>query len=155
MDQGGESPVTKTTRLGILLASAVVFGPVVGLEAQNLEIFQIQGSGMSSPHEGEVLTTTANVVTAVGGEGFFIQTPDERDDNDPQTSNGIYVASVSPEAEVGFLVEVTGRVVEFFGWTQLHDVEVSVRDSGRQLPRFVDFDAITPSPVQPSASQRT
>ena len=141
--------MTTPIRLGVLLAAAVVFEPVAGLEAQNLEIFQIQGSGMSSPHEGEVLTTTANVVTAVGSEGFFIQTPDQRDDNNPQTSNGIYVASVSPEAEVGFLVEVTGQVVEFFGWTQLHNVEVAVRDAGRPLPHFVDFDATNPSPSQP------
>ena len=140
--------MTLSGRLWVV-AAAVLLVPAAGLQAQGLEIFQIQGSGMSSPHQGEEVTTTANVVTAVGREGFFIQTPNERDDDDPQTSNGLYVASVSPEAEVGFLVDVTGLVVELFGWTQLHDAEVTVRGSGRPLPRFADFDATTPASSQP------
>jgi predicted extracellular nuclease len=117
--------------------------------AQALEIFEIQGPGMSSPHEGDVVTTTRNVVTAVGSEGFFIQTPDSRDDGNPNTSNGVYVADVSPEVQVGFLVDVTALVVEFFEWTQLHEPEVTLRSTGLQLPEAVRFDAQTPSPDQP------
>ncbi len=117
--------------------------------AQTLEVFQIQGTGMSSPYEGTTVTTNANVVTAVGTEGFFIQTPDSRDDGDPDTSNGLYVADVSPEVEVGFLVDVTGLVEEFFDWTQLHDPEVTLRSTGFTLPAPVDFDDATPASHQP------
>lgn len=35
----------------------------------------IQGDDWSSPLEGSVVSTPDNVVTAVGPEGFFIQTP--------------------------------------------------------------------------------
>jgi predicted extracellular nuclease len=137
------------TGLALAVASLGLVVDLGSAAAQDLEIFQIQGSGMSSPVEGQEVTTTANVVTAVGSEGFFIQTPDDRDDGNPQTSNGIYVAAVSPEADVGFMVNVTGRVVELFGWTQLHDVEVSVEDSGQPLPQQVELDGTTPSPLQP------
>ena len=51
-------------------------------------------------------TLSANVVTAVGPEGFFLQTPPERDDGNPDTSNGIYVVY----ATEGPAVVPTGRV---------------------------------------------
>lgn len=139
--------------LNSILAGAVVLMVVLGQgsmsAAQTLEVFQIQGAGMSSPYEGTTVTTNANVVTAVGAEGFFIQTPDSRDDGDPDTSNGIYVADVSPEVEVGFLVDVTGLVEEFFDWTQLHDPNVTLRSTGFTLPALIDFDDATPAADQP------
>ena len=127
----------------------LVLGSAATSVAQTLEVFQIQGAGMSSPYAGAIVTTNANVVTAVGTEGFFIQTPDSRDDGNPNTSNGIYVADVSPEVEVGFLVDVTGVVEEFFDWTQLHDPEVTLRSTGFALPAQVAFDEATPAPNQP------
>ena len=127
----------------------VVLGQGSMSAAQTLEVFQIQGAGMSSPYEGTTVTTNANVVTAVGAEGFFIQTPDNRDDGNPDTSNGLYVADVSPEVEVGYLVDVTGLVEEFFDWTQLHDPEVTLRSTGFTLPALVDFDDATPALDQP------
>jgi predicted extracellular nuclease len=118
--------------------------------AETLEIFEIQGDGMSSPYQGVDVRTEGNVVTAVGRDGFFIQTPDARDDGDSGTSNGLYVvASVSPELQVGQLVDVAGTVVELFGWTQLHDATVTVRSSGAPLPAARAFDERTPTPLQP------
>jgi len=133
--------------IGIAMVSLMGIGSPAA--AQSLEIFQIQGPGMSSPYEGTVVTTSRNVVTAVGNEGFFIQTPDNRDDGNPNTSNGLYVADVSPEVDVGFLVDVTGIVEEFFEWTQLHDPHVVLRSTGYQLPALTEFGTATPSPDQP------
>ena len=138
-----------TVMIAIGLAWLAMAWAPAPLWAQSLEIFEIQGPGMSSPREGEVVTTTRNVVTAVGSEGFFIQTPDSRDDGNPNTSNGLYVADVSPEMQVGFLVDVTGLVVEFFDWTQLHDPQVTLRSTGTSLPALTDFDNTTPAPDQP------
>jgi len=147
--------------LRTIAAAAVVLACAVGaigvpsavaasLLAQTLEIFQIQGAGMSSPHEGSEVRTERNIVTAVGREGFFIQTPDARDDGDSNTSNGLYVVTeVSPEVEVGQLVDVVGTVAEFFGWTQLHDPEIVVRSAGLALPAARVFDERTPSPLRP------
>ena len=132
--------------LGVVAPLAVA----ASLARETLEIFEIQGPGMSSPVQGAAVRTEGNVVTAVGREGFFIQTPDARDDGNPATSNGLFVVTqVSPEVAVGQLVDVVGTVVELFGWTQLHESDVIVRGSGNPLPAPVDLDRRTPSPNQP------
>jgi len=135
-----------------LAALAVVVPAAIAtsLLQETLEIYEIQGPGLSSPYQGAVVRSDGNLVTAVGRDGFFIQTPDARDDGDLDTSNGLYVvADVSPEVEVGQLVDVVGTVVELFGWTQLQEVQVFVRGAGSPLPAPIDLDRRTPSPNQP------
>ena len=84
-----------------------------------LEIWQIQGNGAASPYAGQTVTTQNNVVTAVGPDGFFLQTPDARVDADAQTSNGIWVfTGTAPGVTAGDLVHVSGGVVEFFDLTE-------------------------------------
>ncbi|HMB53229.1 MAG TPA: lamin tail domain-containing protein, partial [Thermoanaerobaculia bacterium] len=63
----------------------------VGCQIPELEIYEIQGAGLASPFAGTTVTSFDNVVTAVGPDGFAMQTPDARDDFDPVTSNGIFV----------------------------------------------------------------
>ena len=115
------------------------------------EIFEIQTAGLESPFADAVVTTEGNVVTAIGPEGFFIQTPDVRADLDVETSNGIYVfTGDAPTVSVGDLVDVTGEVVEFFGFTEITgNPEIAVTASGQPLPAPLTFDAQTPSPDQP------
>ena len=88
-----------------------------------LEIHEVQGSGLASPFANFPVILNANYVTAVGPEGFFIQTPLERVDADPLTSQGIYVFVGAPPRgglpEVGDLVDVQGLVVEFFELTEI------------------------------------
>jgi hypothetical protein len=135
---------------GAALAAALPWSLAASLAQETLEIFEIQGGGLFSPVQGGLVRTEGNLVTAVAGEGFFIQTPDARADADTDTSNGLYVvADVSPEIEVGQLVDVVGTVVEQFGWTQLHEAQVLVRGAGSPLPAPVDLDRQTPSPSQP------
>ncbi|MGH9381985.1 MAG: lamin tail domain-containing protein, partial [Thermoanaerobaculia bacterium] len=118
---------------------------------QELEIWQVQGPGLASPFVGTPAITRDNVVTAVGPDGFFIQTPEARTDGDPETSDGIFVFTGSAAGvAVGDLVDVSGAVQEFFDLTELSgNVEVTVTGSGAPLPAVVLFDATTPSPDQP------
>lgn len=138
---------------GLVFAAAAVIVPAAiatPLLQETLEIYEIQGPGLSSPYQGAAVRSEGNLVTAVGSNGFFIQTPNARDDGDPDTSNGLYVvADVSPEVAVGQLVDVVGTVVELFGWTQLHEATVVVRGGGNPLPAPIDLDRRTPSPSQP------
>lgn len=115
------------------------------------EIFDIQGSGLSSPYEGSVVSLVDNVVTLVGPDGFFMQTPEARSDGDPETSDGVFVFTFDPpEVVVGDLVDVTGEVVEFFDLTEIsEEVTVTVTSSGNPLPPVVVFDETVPSPNQP------
>jgi len=113
-------------------------------------IWEIQGSGLSSPHAGTTRKTTG-VVTAVfpSGGGFFIQAVDGGD-GDPETSDGLFVfTATAPAVAVGDQVEVVGSVVEFFQMTELTATQITVKKSGLALPAPVMLDADTPSPNQP------
>ena len=104
------------------------------------EIFEIQGSDAASPFSNQVVRTADNIVTAVSVDGFFIQTPDARADEDAQTSNGVFVFTGSaPPVAVGQQVDVIGRVAEFFDWTELTSPSVQIDSSGNALPAAVPF----------------
>ncbi len=78
-------------------------------------IAQIQGDKNISPVDGQNVRASG-IVTARTRSGFFIQTPDDRIDGDPNTSDGIFVFTKTEppvEATVGNLVTVTGTVEEF------------------------------------------
>jgi predicted extracellular nuclease len=108
------------------------------------EIFAIQGSGAASPLNGQVVETRDNIVTAVGNQGFFIQTPDYRADASTATSNGIYVFTGStPTVQVGQQVDVKGTVTEFFSFTEYTntDLVITVDASNQPLPAVLDLPA--------------
>ncbi|MGD8441555.1 MAG: endonuclease/exonuclease/phosphatase family protein, partial [Holophagae bacterium] len=100
--------------------------------------------------EGSVVTVVDGVVTAIGPEGFFLQTVDGFDDGDPDTSEGLYVSTgspVPPGVQPGYATEVTGTVVEFYGFTQLEaPLTINVSVGLVPIPPPVVFDAATPSP---------
>jgi predicted extracellular nuclease len=74
-------------------------------------IYQIQGSGATSPYVGQ-LVTTQGVVTKLNNNGFFLQ--DLTGDNDPSTSDGIFVyTGGAPTVAVGQLLTLTATVAEF------------------------------------------
>jgi predicted extracellular nuclease len=115
-----------------------------------VEVFEIQGAGLASPFTGQKVRTLDNLVTAVGPQGFFIQTPDDRADASAETSNGVYVFTGSaPAIQAGDQVDVTGTVVEFFDLTEISGPAVAVDSTGNPLPAVVTFDSTLPSPSQP------
>jgi len=118
------------------------------------EIFEIQGNGLTSPFANQIVTTENNVVTAVGTNGFFIQTPSARSDNDAQTSDGIFVfTGAAPTVSAGDLVNITGNVVELFNFTQFsNNPTVTTISSGNRLPPAIQFDHMTPTPNPPQAA---
>lgn len=73
-------------------------------------IHAIQGSGPTSPLVGQNVSTQG-VVTKVTNNGFFMQ--DETPDNDPATSEGIYVfTGTAPTVVTGNRVRVAATVTE-------------------------------------------
>ena len=113
-----------------------------------VEIYDIQGAGGASAYDGFDVLAAGNIVTAVGPEGFFIQTPDARDDGSVDTSNGIYVfTETAPTVAVGDDVDVLGRVEEFFEFTEFtNSPVVTINSSGNPLPTAVALGASVPSP---------
>ena len=126
-----------------------IFGDAPPVEVA--EIFTIQGSGLVSPFENMTVRTENNVVTAVGPEGFFIQTPSDRTDGDAETSDGIYVfTDAVPTVAVGDLVNVEGVIQEFFELTEFDDNGLIVESVGTgTVPAPIVFDENLPSTDQP------
>ena len=78
-------------------------------------ISEVQGDKNASPFVNDSVRLTG-IVTARIKSGFFMQSPDDKTDNNPATSEGIYVYTKTEapgEAAVGNLISVTGTVVEF------------------------------------------
>ncbi|WP_395376973.1 Ig-like domain-containing protein [Marinicella sp. W31] len=112
-----------------------------------VEIFEIQGTGTDSPFNGIRVTTNDNIVTALDTNGFYMQTPDARDDADAATSNGIFVfTNDPPTVQVGDQVDVTGDVVEFFGLTEFtNSPDITVDSMGNAVPTAIVLDDNFPS----------
>ncbi len=101
-------------------------------------IAEIQGAGHISPFLAATVSTTG-IVTALAGDGFYIQDPVE--DGDDATSEGIFVDS-SATVAVGDAVAVTGTVVEDITGTASDNLSVTeiaastvaVTSSGNPVP---------------------
>ena len=108
-----------------MLAAA---GPVfAGVQPANVEIFDIQGSGLTSTRVGQTLRVPDSVVTAVLVDGFYLQTPDARaDSEDSLTANGMRVVTVGApvygaggSVQVGHMLAATGTITEVGSETRL------------------------------------
>jgi len=128
--------------LALLLWSLLSYG-------QNLEIWEIQGNGLSSPFINQIITTSDNVVTVVFNNLIFVQTPDDRADADLTTSNGLLVnINADLNVEVGNRITLTGRVVEIDGMTQILSSEQNItilNNNNTTLPSAVELNETFPS----------
>lgn len=155
--------VTLSNPTGAALNDASATGTI--LNDDRWFVWQVQGSGPCSPvivpcvlnanTAFVTLPVRAAIVTAIGPDGFAMQTPDAESDNDPTTSDGIWVftfAGAAPQTDsgetiaVGDRLEVTGGVKEFFGFTEVQ-VNTTRNSSnsivrlaqGQPLPTAVEF----------------
>jgi len=134
--------------IGILLFRIVINSG----QAQNLELWQIQGEGISSPFEFEVVTALENIVTARGDGFFIIQTPPGRSDNNPATSDALLV-NTGYAGQPGDIVSITGRILEIDGTTGFSSSNISITtvSGGAPLPPPLalgpDFPALQPAAV--------
>lgn len=92
-------------------------------------IHEVQGDGRSSPLAGEPVVVEGVVVGDFQGadalEGFYVQEEDGERDDDPATSEGIFVfegPTPVEDIDTGDTVRVAGTVTEFFDLTELTDV---------------------------------
>jgi uncharacterized protein len=99
-------------------------------------IYEIQGSGMSTPLAGEVVSTQGVVVGDFqegGMNGFNIQDP--VGDGDPATSDGIFIyAPGGMNVNVGDYVRVRGTAGEYWELTQISSSQIWLCETGWPLP---------------------
>src|SRR2546423_11600427 len=89
--------------------------PLPAYSQKQLTIAEIQGDKNISPHEGETVSVSG-IVTARTKSGFFLQTPNDKIDSNPATSEGIFIftkTAPSSDIAVGAAVTVSGRVEEY------------------------------------------
>lgn len=105
-----------------------------------LAIYEIQGAGHTTAHNGDNVRTTG-VVTGVISNGFYLQDP--TGDSDDATSDGIFVfTGGAPTVSVGDVLDVTADVSEFrrssepeaLTLTELVNADITVTGTGATLP---------------------
>ncbi len=103
---------------GDLESAIATFDYTVYDAEEGIRIHDIQGEGHWSPLQGSRVDNVEGIVTYKyeirGAHYFHMQTPEEKYDGNPNTSEGIVVYTGKAEnIEIGDLVEVSGQVSEY------------------------------------------
>ncbi len=118
--------VRVTSATGATISDNEGLGTIQNDDVSVVAIPQIQGSGLTSPLVGTIVTTEGIVTAQKFNNGFFLQAAN--DDGNPATSEGIFVfTSTAPPATaaVGNRIRVTGSVVEFTPSTSLNQLSIT------------------------------
>ncbi len=102
-------------------------------------IHRIQNTGLTSPLKNTEHTIQGVVIGRFPGKkslnGFFVQEEQQDQDNNPATSEGIFIyAPRRSHPNVGEQVRVTGKVSEYYGLTQLNSISELVRCGKTKRP---------------------
>ena len=133
-------------RFKAILSAAILVACAFSVAAQKeYSIAEIQGDGAVSPHNGESVRFTC-VVTATVKKGFYCQTPDDKADKDPKTSEGInvYGENSADSVTVGNLVQVEGTVTEFRPKNQ--EIFLSITEISRPTVKVLTKSVELPAP---------
>ncbi|MFB7511361.1 endonuclease/exonuclease/phosphatase, partial [Streptomyces broussonetiae] len=154
-------PSRSSARLAALTVAAVCSAAaavqIVALpapaHADSVRIHDIQGTTRISPFAGQKVTDVPGIVTATrtygSSRGFWLQDPNP--DNDPRTSEGVFVfTSSTPKVAVGDSVTVTGTVSEYVpggtssgnqSLTEITKPTITTVSTGNAVPAPVVIDA--------------
>lgn len=119
-----------------LLLSLVASATAMECGAPFTPIFKIQSDQRFSPLQGQQLETEG-VVTRLSEFGFWIQTPDHQQDNNPQTSEGLFIGApklLAKHLSPGKLIRVAGTVKEKRQVTQLSEIRKILTCGSAKLP---------------------
>lgn len=130
-------------------------------ETKEIKIHDIQGESHESPFNGIKVEQVEGIVTYTykigSGNYFHMQTPDEKKDNNPKTSEGIVVYTGNQaNVKVGNLVSVTGTVDEYHidGYsdtkqeTDLSVTQINARDDRGGQVTVIEEKVELPKPVK-------
>jgi len=143
---------TKTAFKGAVLGAAIILAGAFSAFAQKeFAISVIQGDKNMSLYERQNVKTTG-IVTARTRSGFYLQTPDDKVDSNPNTSEGIFVyTKTEPEGEaaIGNLIVVSGTVEEFRPRAEPDSLPITELSmfKGRDLIQVLSKGNALPKPV--------
>ncbi len=115
---------------------------IAGCGDSATKIHTIQGDGKTSPERGLIHTiegvVTKELLADNQQKGFFVQEEESDMDNNPATSEGIFVYNNHIEVNERDIVRVTGKVTEFFGLTELTQIqEILTCSQDAELPAAI------------------
>lgn len=150
-------------RIGAAIAAALL-SATVAFGQKEMSIAEVQGDKAKSPVEGQVVKIRG-IVTAQNRNGIFVQTPDDKKDNNPNTSEAIFVfvgQNGNFSGAIGDMVEATGTVQEFlprsekygFTTTELSKADIKVVSTKNPLPAPIVLKASDLSSTDLSALER-
>lgn len=106
-----------------------------------IPVSRIQGTGDHSPFAGQTVSVegiiTMDARQQGGFRGFYLQQADGETDNDPQTSEALFVYTHRTDGQRGDRVHVSGRVKEFHSLTELTDITAITHCGDGRLPEPV------------------
>ena len=114
-------------------------GQPVGISG--LQIHDIQAAAQTSPYVDEQVLAVPGIVTATDSNGFWMQST--QPDDDPATSEGVFVYGHGLGARPGDAVTVSGRVSEYrpgfdgLTTTEIAASSVALGSAGNALPEAV------------------
>lgn len=115
-------------------------------------IAEIQGEKARSPMENQQVTTHG-IVTARSKNGIFIQTPDDKADKNPATSEGVFVylgRDGSFDGAIGDMVEVAATVQEFMPRSEKYGFTIT--ELGKATIKIVSSKNPLPAPITLTSS---
>ncbi|WPF87483.1 ExeM/NucH family extracellular endonuclease [Cyanobacterium aponinum AL20118] len=153
-DTDAESDETVTVTLSNATNNATISvnsanGMVVNDDFNLVKIHEIQGDGEVSPVVGQQFAIEAIVTGDFQGNdflrGFYVQEEDTDIDDNPFTSEGIFVFdnNFGVDVNVGDKVYITGEVSEFFGETQFEPLSIQITGTGEIAPTEVMLPVAT------------
>ncbi len=125
-----------------IVFTVIFFLPPTAALAEATPVHEIQGGGDESSMVGLIRTVQGAAVGDFQGDdelkGFFLQ--EEFPDDDPATSEGVFVYHNQTDVRIGDRVRLTGEVKEYKGLTEITAVrDLSILQSGVALPAPVEL----------------
>lgn len=123
------------------------------LGQETVTIAEVQGDKAMSPMENKQVTVRG-ILTAKKNNGIFIQTPDDKIDSNPLTSEGlfVYLSKENPfDGEIGDLVEATGQVQEYRPRTENYGFTITEL-GGRTSVKKLSSKNPLPAPITLTSS---
>ncbi|HEV7699949.1 MAG TPA: endonuclease/exonuclease/phosphatase family protein [Pyrinomonadaceae bacterium] len=131
---------------GLFLAVIAVL-PQAANAQKDATIAEVQGDKAKSPLENQQVKVHG-IVTALNRNGFFMQSPDDKTDGNPATSEGVYVyigQNGSFGGAVGDMVEVTATVQEFIPRTE--SFGLTITELGKAIAKTLSSKNALPAPI--------
>ncbi|MED3538361.1 DUF6359 domain-containing protein [Bacillus toyonensis] len=130
-----------------LTSSAISTFSFIIVNNEPVRIHDIQGKSHISPYKGKNVYNVEGVVTALDKNGFYIE--DNQPDNDPATSEGMYVYKKDANVAVGDLIQVDGEVEEYVGpgYAERFETDLTTTEIKTSRVAVIAKDQPLPAPI--------